>query len=327
MTPGLVPRLLDEPLRARLRDIAHVRYDLVVEDFGEPGVAEALGGAEVLLTCWGCPPIDEPVLAVAPSLRAVVHAAGTVKSLITDACWRRGVLVSSAAAANAIPVAEYTVAMIILANKRAFPIMAEYPTVSETGRHWETVYPDIGNRGKTVGVVGASRVGRHVLALLRPYDLRVLLADPTIGPAEASELGAILVPLDDLVRASDVVTIHAPSLPETHHLFGARRIALLRDGATLINTARGRLIDTEALTVELASGRINAVLDVTDPEPLPAGSALFSLPNVVLTPHIAGALGTELSRLGAVAVDELERYARGEPFAHGVDPSRLSALA
>ncbi|WP_020574292.1 hydroxyacid dehydrogenase [Actinopolymorpha alba] len=326
MAPANPHRLFDDQLRQRLRAIAAIDLDLVVTDLHAAPAREAFQSAEVLLTCWGCPPVDADVLATAPRLEAIVHAAGSVKGLVTEACWRRGLRVSSAAAANAVPVAEYTVAMIVLAGKRAFPIQAAY-RAEASRRDWAALYPGLGNYRVTVGIVGASNVGRRVVDLLQSYDMDVLLADPTIDAAEAARLGARLVELDELIPACDVVSIHAPDIPQTYHLFDAGRLASMRDGATLVNTARGRIVDTEALTVELTSGRISAVLDVTDPEPLPADSPLFALPNVVLTPHIAGSLGNEIRRMGALAVAELERFARGEAFAYPVVEERLSLLA
>lgn len=326
MAPGNVERLFDDHLRRRLTELCDLDLGLVLHDFHTPEAATALASAEMLLTCWGCPPLTEDVLRTAPELRAVIHAAGSVKGFVTDACWRRGLRVSSAAAANAVPVAEYTVAMIVLAGKRAFPIQSAY-RADPTSRAWAATYPDLGNYGITVGVVGASHVGRRVISLLRSYDVTILLADPTIDEAHAQGLGATLVDLDELVRRSDVVSIHAPNIPKTHRMFDSRRLGLMRDGATLINTARGQLVDTEALVAELSTGRIFAILDVTDPEPLPAGHPLLALPNVVLTPHIAGSLGNEIRRMGALAVDELERYVRGEPFAYAVTENRLPLLA
>ncbi|UBU16271.1 NAD(P)-dependent oxidoreductase [Nonomuraea gerenzanensis] len=138
----------------------------------------------------------------------------------------------------------------------------------------------------TVGGIGASRIGRLVLQRLLAFDVRVLLSDPTLTPAEAALLGAEAVEPDELCRRSDPVTVHAPALPETHHLLDRRRLALLPDRAVLVNTARGSLVDTGALTGECVSGRLSAVLDVTDPEPLPAGHPLFELPNVLITPHL-----------------------------------------
>ena len=140
-------------------------------------------------------------------------------------------------------------------------------------------------------------------------------------------LGAEKVELDELLRRSDVVSLHAPSLPETQHLLDARRLALLRDGAILINTARGALVDGDALAAELVAGRIDAVIDTTDPEILPADSPLYELPNVFLTPHIAGAMGTETQRMADLALDEIERLAKGEPLAHEVRREDLARIA
>jgi phosphoglycerate dehydrogenase-like enzyme len=188
-------------------------------------------------------------------------------------------------------------------------------------------YPDIGNRARTVGLVGASRVGRRVIELLRPFELRVVVADPFLDDAEAARLGVERRELDELLAEAHVVSLHAPALPATRHMIDRRRLALMRDGAVLINTARGALVDHDALTDVLRSGRIAAVLDVTEPEPLPPDSPLFSLPNVVLTPHIAGALGTEVTRLGDAAIDELSRYAAGLPFEHPLRAEDLDRVA
>ncbi|MFF0482811.1 hydroxyacid dehydrogenase [Streptomyces sp. NPDC004435] len=299
-------------------DPAHVAENLTEEP--------ALEDAEILITSWGCPVLDEDVLARAPALKAIVHAAGSVKHHVTQACWDRGLAVSSAAAANAVPVAEYTVAAILFANKRVLDIGALYRD-HRAPLDWSRHFPGFGNYRRTVGVVGASLVGRKVIELLRPYDLDVLLADPHVSTLRAAALGVRKVEPDELVSASDVVSLHAPALPETHHFMDARRLALMRDGATLVNTARGSLVDTEALTTEALSGRIRAVIDVTEPEVLPAGSPLYSLPNVLLTPHIAGSLGGELQRITAGALDEIERYCTGEPFAHAVHHAALATSA
>ena len=311
---------------ARLETAAEVAEREPLTVFGDERAAALLARAEILLTGWGCPPVDAAVLDQAPRLRAIVHAAGTVKLHLTDACWERGLLVSSAAAANAVPVAEYTLAAILFANKRVFRLQRRYRELREF-RLWPAEAPGLGNYRKVIGVVGASQVGRRVLDLLRPFDFEVLLHDPYVGADEAAALGARWLALDDLLAAADVVSLHAPALPETHHQLDRRRLALLRDGAVLINTARGWLVDGDALTAELVSGRIDAVLDTTEPEILPADSPLYDLPNVFLTPHIAGALGSETQRLADHAVAEVERYARGEPFAFPVTRDALPRLA
>ncbi|MEO3763155.1 hydroxyacid dehydrogenase [Streptomyces sp. B5E4] len=326
MSPDALPRLFDSATRDRLAELADLEPGLVAADFTEPRAAAALADAEVLVTCWGCPPLDDAALAAAPELRAVVHAAGSVKHHVTEAVWRRGITVSSAAWANALPVAEYTVAAVLFANKRALEVREEYRR--RRGPYdWYADHPGAGNYRRTVGVVGASMIGRRVLELLRPYDLSTLVYDPYADDGELRALGATPASLDELCATADVVSVHAPELPSTRRLISRARLASMRDGATLVNTARGSLVDQEALTEELVAGRLHAVVDVTEPEFLPAGSPLYELPNVLLTPHVAGSLAGELPRLGRAAADELARYAAGLPFAHPVRPESLGHSA
>ncbi|MBT2395933.1 hydroxyacid dehydrogenase [Streptomyces sp. ISL-100] len=313
----------------RLDRIAELDPGLLVTDFTDPDDVQRrrLYEAEVLLTGWGCPPLDRAALRRMPELKAVVHAAGSVKHHITEACWQRGIAVTTAAAANALPVAEYTVAAVLFANKRVLDGAHAYR--QQRGGHVNLLdrFPGVGNYRRTIGIVGASRIGRRVIELLGPFDLRVLVHDPYLGADEARALGADLVDLDSLALRSDIVSLHAPELPATRHLFDAPRLSLMPDGATLINTARGSLVDTEALTKELKAARLHAVLDHTEPEVLPADSPLYDLPNVLLTPHLAGSIGGELYRLADAALDELELYARGLPFRHRVDPRTLERSA
>ncbi|MGW1343016.1 hydroxyacid dehydrogenase [Kribbella sp. NPDC002412] len=284
-----------------------------------------LAEAEVLLTGWGCPPITADLLDAAPKLRAIVHAAGTIKTFVDPVVFERGIAVSSAAAANAIPVAEFALAAIVLAGKRAFRLRDWYRTV-----HGSRPLPGVpisGNLGTTIGVLGASRTGRLVLERLRGLDVDVLVNDPYLSEAEAAAFGAKWCDLKTLFSASDIVSLHAPLLPETRGMVSAELLAAMPDGAVLINTARGALVDHDALARECASGRIDAVLDVSDPEPLPASSQLLQLPNVFVTPHIAGAMGNEVVRLGEAAVAEIERLAAGLDLAHGIEWADLGRIA
>lgn len=318
MAPALTPDLFSDAHRTRLAALAEVPDPAPLVRFDDARADALLPRAEILLTGWGSPRIDAALLDRAPQLRAVVHAAGTVKHFFDPACFGRGVRVSSAAAANAVPVAEFSVAAILLAGKRAFRLQRLYRE-ARGFRFWPQQVPPLGNYRRTVGIVGASRIGRLVLERLRPFDLACLVFDPFLAASEAAALGAERIEdLDDLLRRSDIVSLHAPSLPETRQMIDRRRLALLRDGAVLINTARGALVDGDALTAELVSGRIDAVIDTTEPEILPADSPLYELPNVFLTPHIAGAMGTETQRLATLAIDEIERLANGEALAHEV---------
>lgn len=326
MAPVLTPDLFSPALRARLDELGSVLDPEPLTRFDDERAAELLPQAEVLLTGWGCPRIDVAVLDRAPRLRAILHAAGTVKGHVDEAAWERGIRVCSAAAANAVPVAEYTVAAILLAGKRAFRLQRSYRELRGF-RLWSREVPPIGNLGRSVGIVGASRIGRLVLERLQPFDFRLLVTDPLLDAEGARALGAEWLPLDELLQRADIVSLHAPLLPTTRGMIDRRRLALLRDGAVLINTARGGLVDGDALAETLVAGRIDAVIDTTEPEILPADSPLYELPNVFLTPHIAGAMGVETQRLAALTLEELERFAHDAPLHHEVHREDLARIA
>lgn len=286
--------------------------------------SEALRRAEILLTGWGAPVLDEAFLARAPALRAVLVAAGSVRHVTTPAFWARGIPIVSAAAANAIPVAEFALAQILLGLKQVHRVSREVAA----GRRFPRDVEVPGAYRSRVGLLGLGHIGRLVAAHLGRFDVEVLATDPLTGADTAREMGVRLVGIEKLFATSHVVSLHAPLLPETRGAVGSRLLNSLAPGATLVNTARGALIDEEALTEVLRARQdLTAVLDVTHPEPPAPDSPLFTLPNVVLTPHVAGALGAECHRLGHLVRDELERFLRGRPLQHAIDPGRAASLA
>ncbi|GAB7038467.1 MULTISPECIES: hydroxyacid dehydrogenase [Catenuloplanes] len=297
-----------------------------VDELDSPGAQERLRNADVLLTSWGAPQLTGERLAGAARLKAIIHCAGTVRPLVSDEVWRRGLRVSNAADINAIPVAEFTLAAIILAGKKA-PFLAADPANQTAWGHRDG-YGDLSNFRRTIGVVGFSRIGRRVVRLLGLLDhAQCLVADPFADPAEVRRAGGVPADLESLLRTSDVLTLHAPENEHTRGMIGAAELALLPDHATVINTARGSLIDPRALERECRSGRLFAILDVTDPEPLPRDHPLRSVPNVMITPHIAGSLGTEILRLSDFALDELGRWVAAEPLHAEVTADLLTTHA
>ena len=323
MRPGLAARLFRAVELDRIHAVADLDADVTISDFAgaDPGLLATL---DVLVTGWGCPELGAAELDAMPRLRAVVHAGGSVKAHVGPDVWSRGILVTSAADANAYPVAEYTLAAILQAGKAVPELAAAYardPGFSADARD------DIGNYGRTVGILGASLVGRRVIELLGSFDFTVLLYDPYVSHDDPVLARAQLVSLDDLFRRSSIVSIHAPLLPETIGLVGGRELALMSPGSVLINTARGAIVDTDALVQAVRASRLRAVLDVTAPEPLPAGHPLRTLPGVTLTPHVAGSLGNELHRLGESAAGELERLAAGRPPRFPVASQSLATTA
>jgi phosphoglycerate dehydrogenase-like enzyme len=289
---------------------------------------DALGEVEIVVGSWGCSVLDDALLARMPKLRLLAYAAGTVKMTVTPATWEHGIVLSSAAAANAVPVAEFTFAAIVMIAKDVFRIRDRHREVRGS-EPVAGVGPagEVGTRGVRVGVIGASTIGRLVIERLRTLDARVAVSDPYLDADAAAALGVESMDLDDLFAWADVVTVHAPELPATRHLVNAERLARMHDGAWLVNTARGSIVDTEALTRECVSGRLSAFLDTPDPEPLPAESPMYDLPNVVLTPHIAGSLGNEIARMGDLAVAEVRRFLAGEPLRHEVRAEDLARIA
>ena len=318
MRPAALAGDLFGTVRDQLDELVSIGGPVLTSFDGDPDV---LAETEVLLTGWGSPFVDAVVLDRAPKLRAVVHAGGSAADVVdVRAAMERGILLSNAGAANAIPVAEYTVAAVLLANKRAVGAERLYRERRSLIDR-EVELRDTGNYRRTVGLVGASRIGRLVAQMLAPTDLRVRIYDPYASDAAVAALGAQRSSLAELMSESDVVSLHPPVTPETVGMIDRGMLARMREGATLVNTSRGEIVDHDALLAELRTGRIDAVLDVTTPEPLPPDHELWSLPNVTLTPHIAGATGNELGRLGRCVVDELARLRAGLPFAYPEPPA------
>jgi phosphoglycerate dehydrogenase-like enzyme len=227
------------------------------------------------------------------------------------------VRVTTASHANSIPVAEYTLATILFSLKHGWRLHRE--TIAQ--RRFVDRNDVPGSYRTAVGLISMGMVGRIVLELLKPFDLEVLVYDPYLSHAQADLLGVEKTSLEAMFKRCHVVSIHAPELDETRGMVTGALIASLPIGATLINTARGSLInEAELIGVLEQRPDLQAVLDVTEPEPPSEDSKLFVLPNVMLTPHIAGSAGGECRRMGAYMVEELDRYLKDEPLKWEVTP-------
>lgn len=276
-----------------------------------------LARTRILVSTWGGPVVDEEFLEAAPELDLLLYGAGSIRGTMTAAAWERGVRVTTAAEANAVSVAHFSVSQILFCLKNGWQL-SRRATAGENSL-WGPEKPMPGTFGTTVGLVSLGLIGTKVAELLEPFGLRVLAYDPLADDEHFDRAGAEKAGLEDLFAASDVVSIHAPLLPATRGLIHGGLLRSLKPGAGLINTARGPVIDEPSL-VEVFSERedLTAVLDVSDPEPPAPDSPLRRLPNIVLTPHIAGAFNRECRRLGRAMVGELERYLRGEPLLHEI---------
>jgi phosphoglycerate dehydrogenase-like enzyme len=281
---------------------------------------DVLAEVEVILSGWGAPAMDGAFLAAVPNLRVVLYGAGSIRRVATPALWERGVRITSAYAANAVPVSEYALAAILFSLKRGWHFA--FSARREMALAGQSQVP--GAYGSTVGLVSLGMVGRMVRECLRSFDLRVVAYDPYVTPEEARVLGVDLISLEDLFALSEVVSLHAPLLRETEGMILGSHLASMKRNATLINTSR-RAVVREPEMVEVLEER--AVLDVTNPEPPEPDSRLYDLPNVVLTPHIAGSQGSACRHIGRLVVDELRRYVAGVPLEHEITRERAALMA
>jgi len=293
------------------------RIERCVETVVPPQTAESVSAkpeileyAEVIMSGWGAPRFDGRLLAGARRLRAVFYGAGSVRGVVTPEFWDRGIIICSAWAANAIPVAEYAVSQIIFCLKKGWTHARE---TRQARRFVRLRVP--GAYGSTVGIISLGMIGRRVCEWLRRMDVSVIACDPFVSPEEARNLGVEIAALDDVFRRSDVVSLHTPLLPETEGMIRGRHFEMMKQDASFINTARGAVVnETEMIEVLARRPDLTAVLDVTFPEPPAPESPLYTLPNVILTPHIAGSMGNECRRMGRWMAEEVERFAEGRPL-------------
>lgn len=285
---------------------------------------EDRGATQLLFTSWGCPRFDDATLDSMPNLEAVFYAAGSVRHLITDAFWQRNITLATAWTVNAIPVAEFTVAHIILSLKHAYRLSRQMHQLKQKP---EVNYP-CGVYQASVGLVGLGITAKLVVQKLREMELTLYGFDPTFSPEQFAELGVIPLNLNQLFAQSDIVSLHAPLLDSTKGMISGALIDQMKPGSTLINTARGGLIlEDDLITVLKRRDDLFAVCDVTTIEPLSAQSELYGLSNVLLTPHIAGSMGRECWRLGDAMAGEAMRYINGLPLKWKIDQASARKMA
>ncbi|WDV51694.1 2-hydroxyacid dehydrogenase [Streptomyces coeruleorubidus] len=322
--PSLITRAVEHEVGRA--DVRELRLGWPLEPFGpvaevqeasdaEDEMIEALAGAEVLVTQMG--PVTERVLAACPDLKLVVVCRGGPVNVNLDAAKQRDVRVCFAPGRNAAATAEFTVGMMLAALRRIpqahDPLArqgswegATYYTYEQSGLELEDL---------PVGLVGYGAVGSRVARVLCAFGARVMVYDPYV---HGEIHGLRVTSLDELLRRSQVITLHARLTPETRGLIGARELGLLPSGAVVVNVARGPLLDEGALCDALESGQVSAAaLDTYEREPLPAQSRLLGLGDrVVLTPHLGGASRAVAEKAARIAAEEVGRWVRGEPLAH-----------
>jgi len=311
-------QLFDSETLERLQALGDVRW---IES--AQSAEELLQSCTVAVGSWGTAKPTAALLDHCPDLRLWVHAAGTVKGHFGPHLAHRDLRIVSCASAIAHSVAEYTIGLMITGLYR----LPQYAWA-----HWnheQVSIPENAPRRRlfeaTVGVVGASQVGRRVIHLLQGLCKEILVYDPYLSGLEATDLGVTQVDdLTELCRKCHVVTLHTPDLPATRKMVGREQFQAMADDAVFVNTSRGVCVDQPALETELCQGRLLAFLDVTTPEPLPPDYPHRDLPNLVVTPHRAGGPSV---RIGEQAVAAIEAYQQQKPIPGLVTESMLAQLA
>src|SRR5687768_444589 len=326
--PSLYRKLFSPSTDARLRALGDVTFNTQESDLTSNDLAGRVADTEVLITGWRSPKLSDAVLAAAPRLRLVAHSAGSIKFLVPEQALRAGrFAVTTVAAAMGPAVAEMALQLTLMCLRPIHQLDAGL----KDGGDWKDLKAQGSGEelaAQRVGVIGAGHTGRHYVRMMRGLGVETWVYDPYLTEERAAGMDVERVTsLDALVSSCRVVALHAASTPQTHHMIGRRELAQMRDGAILVNTARSSLVDPQALLDELRSGRISAALDVFDEEPLPPDSPLRSLPNVILTPHVASHTRNTHLRQGEVTVDEVERFLRGEPPRYAVTPEMLATMA
>ncbi len=322
---GLATDILSQRAREVLVSLGDVVWNETDCDPTPEALADQLPDAWGVVTSWGSPAFTPALLAQAPNLRIVGHAAGSVKHLMPKEGYDRGIIVLSAAAVIADAVAEYTLWAMLNMQRN----LTRFWALMKDARAWGYGEGGFDNElyYKRVGIVGASLVGRRVIKLLQPFGCDVVVYDPYLSLAECEALQVRRVSLEELFSISDIVSVHAPTTPETRAMIGPEHFAALQDGALFINTARAWVVDQGAMIATLRTGRIRAVLDVFDQEPLAEDDPLREMDNVFLTPHISGHTTESRARLVEAIADDMQRFVAGKPLRLAVSWDRLKIMA
>lgn len=321
--PNTIDRVYADGRRQKVGEISNLYPTVITAENFHQHVG-ALSDLEAVFSTWGMFSPSEEQLDMLPSLEAVFYAAGSVKSF-AEPLLNRGIIVVSAWGANGVPVAEFALAQILLSNKGYFRNMRACVSREMRGG----AFRGAGNFGETVAIIGAGMIGRILIKLLKPFDLKVIIWDPFVSDEEAEKLGVEKVSsLMEAFQRGLAVSNHLANVPETRGLLTRELFASMRKNATFINTGRGATImEDDLISVFSEREDLTALLDVTYPEPPAAGSPFYNMPNVHLTTHIAGSIGGEVVRMADYAIKEFQAWENDQPLRYAVTLEMLSTMA
>lgn len=324
--PEGIPRAYTEELRTQMAETFDFLPGVYTMKKGADEDLSALADVEVIFSTWGMPSLtEEQIHTYLPRLKAVFYGAGSVQAFARPflAC---GAAVFSAWAANAVPVAEVTVAEIILANKGYYQRM-QYEDGAWNNHNMQNA--PLGNYNTNVGIIGAGMIGKLVIQMLHAYRLNVYVFDPFLPDDKAKEMGVTKVDsLPVLFETCHVISNHLANNPQTVGMIDKTCFDRMMPSAVFINTGRGaQVVEADMIAALKACPERVALLDVTMPEPPVSGSEMYQMRNIILTPHLAGSIGWEVQRMGEYMYEESKRWLAGEATPWRVTEAMLATMA
>ena len=309
---------------AMLESLGDVTWNTTGRPFTEEELREAVAGKDVIVTGGGTPPITARVIENADNLKLIAHYGGSVKNHVQDVAYEKGVRVVCGNDAFAHSVAEGTMAYI-LASLRRIPEFNK--NVHEDG--WGPLdYVNESLSYKTVGLVGYGDVSKYLVEMLKPFYTEILVYSNHLTHEEAAGLGVKKAELDELFSKCQIISLHCANSPENYHLVNKERLAMMPDGALIVNTSGIVVIDEEALYQECKTGRLRAALDVHETEAdLPLQSKLRWLPDVLMMPHHAGPTIDRRQTAAQIIIQDIRNFKDGLPLEHEISRSRRTTMS
>lgn len=327
---GNVDYVYPKATQERIKELVDIDLDKVYCQEDLMANPDGFKDVEYIFSTWSMPGGSEDKDDFAkyfPNAKALFYAAGSVK-YFAQHYFDKGIRIFSAFAANAVPVAEFSVAQILLANKGYYQALRAFKGADDHKVSGDISRAHVGNYSANVGIVGAGMIGKKVIELLKPYKLNIKIYDIFVDEAKAKELGGEKVnTLEELFATCDVVSNHLANVPATVGIFTGDLFEKMKKNGTFINTGRGAQVDEAGMLAALKKrGDVSAILDVTTEEP-PTNKDFYNLENVFLTPHIAGSQGNEVARMSEMVVDQFENMLKGLPTQYEVTEKMLATMA
>ncbi len=296
-----------EPVRKHLESVAEVTYNSTDHILKDIELKEALKGQDVLFTGWGQPLIKAEDTG---DVKMIIHTGGTVGGIVDLGVFDTDVKVLSGNQYYAESVAEGVIAYMLYALRK----MEKYPYEFKAEHKWDWNPRAEGLLDQTIGIISLGAISKRVIGLLKPYRAKIKVYSTRPNEQLSKEMGFTYASLDEIFKTCKVVSVHTAKTPETFHMINDHHFKLLQDGAIFMNTSRGPVIDEEALIENLKENRFRAVLDVYDKEPLPDDSPLYTLPNVIIFPHMAGPTYDRRAILTDFLINDMENFFTGKPI-------------